>query len=94
LAEVGTRTKKRAAGAAKTDAEVKGKIIEFPGYMKKQRYAETTAECYIRILSILKKRGANLDDPESVKETISQQDCWSKGRKWNAIKDYALFLKL
>jgi hypothetical protein len=32
-------------------------------------------------------------DSESVKKVIAQQD-WSKGRKWNVVKAYTLFLKI
>jgi len=96
LAEVETRTEKRAAGATLKPNEsiLKGKIIEYLWYLKKQGYATSTVETYVRILKILHKRGANLFDPESVKKVIAQQENWSKGRKWNVVKAYTLFLKM
>jgi len=72
---------------------VKSKIVEFLWYMKKQGYAEVTGENYVRILDILAKKGADLSDPESVKKVVAMQDSWSKGRKWNVVKAYTLFLK-
>jgi integrase/recombinase XerD len=76
-----------------SEAEVKGKIIEFVWYLKKQGYAPSTIDTYARILKTLYNKGANLYDSESVKEVIAQQD-WSKGRKWNVVKAYTLFLKM
>ena len=38
------------------------------------------------------KLGANLFDPESVKETIAKQKNWSNGRKANAVDAYTSFL--
>jgi hypothetical protein len=61
--------------------------------MKKQGYAETTFQTYAKILEMLVRLGANLNDPESVKETIAKHDC-GKGRKWNIVKAYTLFLKM
>jgi integrase/DNA-directed RNA polymerase subunit RPC12/RpoP len=86
---------KRAAGATITssEAEVKGKIIEFVWYLKKQGYAPSTIDTYARIIKTLYNKGANLYDSESVKKVIAQQD-WSKGRKWNVVKAYTLFLKM
>jgi len=86
---------KRDAGATITssEAEVKGKIIEFLWYLKKQGYAPSTIDTYARIIKTLYNKGANLYDAESVKKVIAQQD-WSKGRKWNVVKAYTLFLKM
>lgn len=95
LAAVEPQIEKRAAGATEkfSDAEVKGKIIEYLWYLKKQGYAPSTIDTYVRIIKTLYYRGANLFEPESVKKVIAQQD-WSKGRKWNVVKAYTLFLKM
>ena len=42
---------------------------------------------------MLTKRGANLYDPESIKETIVNQT-WSNGRKNNAVDAYSSYLKM
>ena len=79
--------------ATEQTADAKGKILEFAWWMKKQGYAEGTIVGRTKILTVLTKRGANLYDPETVKETISQQN-WSEGRKENAVDAYTLFLKI
>jgi site-specific recombinase XerD len=80
-------------GIATTNADLKGKIVQYLWYMKKQGYAETTFQTYAKILEMLVRLGSNLNDPESVKETIAKHDC-GKGRKWNIVKAYTLFLKM
>jgi integrase len=46
-----------------------------------------------KLLKIMAKLGANLFDPESVKETIARQK-WSAGRKVNAVDAYTCFLRM
>jgi integrase len=95
LVKVETRTKSQAAGATtNSEADIKGKIVEFIWYMKKQAYAKSTSRSYVSLLETLINRGADITDPESIKAVIAQQDTWSKGRKWNAVKAYTLFLKM
>jgi predicted RNA-binding Zn-ribbon protein involved in translation (DUF1610 family) len=76
-----------------TNADLKGKIVQYLWYMKKQGYAETTTQTYFHILEMLQRKNANLNDPESVKEVLAKHDC-GKGRKWNMVKAYTLFLKM
>ena len=73
--------------------EVRGKIVEYSFWMLKQGYAEATIKGRTKLLKILAKRGANLYDSESVKETIAKQK-WSAGRKVNAVDAYTCFLKM
>jgi integrase/transposase-like protein len=94
LAEVESRTEKWAAGATKlTDAEVKGKIVEFSFWLLKQGYSETTIQGRIKLIKRLSRLGANLNDPESIKETIAKQE-WSVSRKVNAVDAYTSFLQM
>lgn len=81
------------AGATEQTVDVKGKIIEYVWYMKKQGYAEATIQGRSKLLQILAKRGADLLNPESIKETIAKQS-WSTGRKNNAVDAYSCFLRL
>ena len=80
-------SEKRAAGATQpsqaSQADIKGKLVEFAWWMKKQGYAEITITERCKLLKTLINRGANLMDPESVKEVIAKQK-WSEGRKENA----------
>jgi integrase len=95
LAEVEKENEKsRQAGATETSqTDIKSKIVEFLWWMKKQNYAESTIATRVRVLKVLVKRGANLFDPESIKQVIAQQK-WSEGRKAGAVKAYTTFLKM
>jgi len=84
---------KRAAGATKPDkATVKGKLVEFAWWMKRQNYADESIRTYLSCLRTLYTHGANLNDPESVKDAMARQN-WSGNRRRIAINAYSLFLK-
>ena len=83
----------RAAGATQKPNEIKGKVIEFLWWMKKQGYSESSIKSRSEILKRLMRLGANLLDPESVKECIAKQKRWSEGRKANVVYAYDLFVK-
>ena len=82
----------RAAGATKQTIEIKGKIVEYCFQMQKQGYAESTIRLHRTALKVLAERGADLLDPESVKEIIAKQK-WSESRKRNVVNAYDSFLK-
>jgi len=94
LAEVESRNEKWAAGATEkpTEAELHGKIFEFLWWMKKQGYKETTIRGKGSRLKRLVKLGANLFDPESVKEILATQP-WSDSGKETTAYAYDLFAK-
>jgi len=94
LATVETRTHEWAAGATTDIAEIKGKIIEFAFWMKKNGYAENTITRRVRILNMLVKRGADLFNPESVKEAIAKQDSWNSKTKEISVEAYSCFLRM
>ncbi|MCW4003699.1 MAG: tyrosine-type recombinase/integrase [Candidatus Bathyarchaeota archaeon] len=73
--------------------EVKGKIIEYAWWLKKDGKSDSTIRGRTKILQILTKRGANLYDPESIKDAIARQP-WSNGRKNNAVDAYSSYLKM
>lgn len=75
----------------KTDA--KDIIFEYAWWLKKQGRAETTITSCRKLLSVMVKRGANLYDPESIKDVIARQE-WSQGRKENAVDAYSNFLRM
>ena len=93
LATVENPTKSGLAGATAQTADAKGKIVEHSFWMLKQGYAESTIKGRVKLLKILANRGANLFDPESVKETIAKQK-WSEGRKVNAVDAYTCFIQM
>ena len=74
-------------------AELRGKIVEFLWWMKKQGYAEQTIYSRGRRLQRLIKLGANLFDPESVKEVLARQRNWSQAFKETVVISYDLFAK-
>ena len=74
-------------------AELRGKIVEFLWWMKKQGYAEQTIYSRGKRLRRLVKLGANLLDPETVKEVLARQRNWSKAFKETVVISYDLFLK-
>ena len=98
MAEMQGKTRiEKAAGATTTakptSAEIKGKIVEFAWWLKKQGYRESTIFVAQNNLTILYRRGANLLNAESVKETIAVQK-WSEAYKLNMVSVYTLFLKM
>ena len=95
LVKVETQIEKQAVGATKlSDAEIKGKIVEYSWNLKRDGYAESTITTYSYILQFLAKRSRNLNNPDSVKDVIALQEQWSRGRKGNAVKAYSLYLKM
>jgi integrase len=81
-------------GDKKQQQGVKGKIVELCFYMQKQGYAESTIRLNRTALKVLADRGANLTNPESVKEILAKSKIWSENRKRNLINAYTLFLKI
>jgi ribosomal protein S27AE len=73
--------------------DIAEKIVQFLWWMKKQGYAESTIMRRVKVLEVLCKRGANLYDPESVKEVISRQG-WSENGKDVVVRAYSCFLKM
>jgi integrase len=76
-----------------TSETIKGKLVEFAFWMKKEGYREATILGRSKLLRILTRRDANLYDPESVKRAIAKQP-WCEGRKGNAVDAYSTFLKM
>jgi integrase len=94
-----TETKNLVAEQQKTEvlcretADVKGKLVEFAWWMKKEGYRDATIIGRSKLLRILVRRNADLYDPESVKKVISNQP-WCEGRKANGVDAYSSFLKM
>jgi integrase len=80
--------------AAGISPEAKGLIVQHAVWMQKEGYAESTISRRIRLLRTLANKGADLQDPESVKETISKQQGWTNKTKEIAIETYDCFLKM
>jgi integrase len=95
LAKVKTRQEKAQREGTKPDpATVKGKIVKFIWELEKQGLKDISIETYEGYLQQLIKNGANLLDPESVKEVIAKQKKWSENTKALAIASYSKFLEV
>ncbi|MEM1563713.1 MAG: tyrosine-type recombinase/integrase [Candidatus Bathyarchaeia archaeon] len=94
LATVEKQGEKRAAGATakQESSEIHAKLLEFLWWMKKQGYKETTINSKDKRLSRLIKLGANLFDPESVKEVLATQN-WKESSKETTAYAYDLFAR-
>jgi len=94
LVKVEPQTQEKAgAGATKPDqTDIKGKLVDYSWWLKKNGYAESTIITNTKILKTLVKRGASLLDSESIKEVIAKQE-WDSGTKAIAVWAYDSFAK-
>ena len=90
---VGVESRVEGAQREGTESLSQQKIVEFIWYMKKNGYAEATIQSRVRLIKRLAKLGADLYDPESVKQVIAKQP-WSNGRKDLACEAYTTFLTM
>ena len=81
------------AGQREATADVKSILFQYAWWLKKEGYAESTITTRAKILKILSKRGADLQNPDSIKEIIARQE-WSNKRKVNAADAYTAFLRM
>ena len=94
LAEV-EPLKGRLAGATElTKTDARETVFKLKLWLQKEGYAESTTKQRIYMLNDLLKRGADLSDPESVKETLAKQQNWSDGYKLIAVTAYSLFARM
>ncbi len=73
--------------------DVAGKLVEFAWKMQKEGYNKETIRGNCGCLRALALRGADLTDPESVKEVLAKEQKWSQNRRRNVINAYTLLLK-
>lgn len=74
------------------ERDLKGKLEVYHAKMEIQRYKASTIRLSYSALTVLMKRGADLANPESVKEVIAKQP-WSGNRVRNVCNAYTSFLK-
>ncbi|MBS7616500.1 tyrosine-type recombinase/integrase [Candidatus Bathyarchaeota archaeon] len=96
LAEVdGKTTSGLNAGATSvtTDkADVKGKLVEFMWWLKRNGKTESTIQTRTSVLKLLAEKGVDLLNPEKVKEAIATYEC-STGTKRVMVDAYKSFAK-
>jgi len=79
------------AGATKLDVKTaKGLIVKYAYWLDREGYKSSE---YLDIIKRLSLLGADLRDPESVKEKIAQQE-WKDGTKMLAVYAYEGFTKM
>ena len=76
-----------------TTSSFEGEIVEFLWWMKKQGYQETTIVGRDKKLRRLVQLGADLHNPESIKETIAIQQNWKESMKETIVFAYDLYAK-
>jgi integrase/predicted RNA-binding Zn-ribbon protein involved in translation (DUF1610 family) len=91
---VAAQNQTQAAGITpQAQIDVKGDIINFLWWMEKQGYAHESIRGAGSSLRALIARGANLGDPETIKEALAREQKWSQARRRNVINAYTIFLK-
>jgi len=91
------QTSQQTAGAATTTpdkATVKGKLIEFVFWLQKQGYDEVTRKKRFYKLQRLGQLGANLWNPENVKEVLGKQSSWRDSYKRQIVYAYENFMMM
>ena len=91
--DTATEIKTVAGESNGVNANSEAKIIEFLWWMKKQGYKETTIISRGTRLRRLIKLKADLNNPESVKETIARQENWKESMKEVMVFAYDLYAK-
>jgi integrase len=98
--EAAKEIEKREAGATESlvthqsQADVKGSLIQFMWWLKKQGYSDATIKTRMKFLKYFVKNGVDIYDPEAVKEFICRMDRWSVGYKELAVESYSSFLTM
>jgi integrase len=82
---------KTVSGELHGTADVKGLITKYMAWLEKEGY--NTKSSYPKLLQMLSKAGANLHDPESVKEAIAKLHC-KDGTKMLCVYAYEAFAKM
>ncbi len=90
LATVIPREKPTREGTTET-SDVKGKIVQFLWYMEKENKSKHSIVSYASYLGMLMKIGADLFNPESIKERVAEQKKWSENTKRMTIAVYKSF---
>ena len=90
LTEVARHEQAQREGTTKT-IDIKGRIVEFLWHMEKENKNKRTIISYDRYLDMLLKTGADLCDPESVKDKIAKQPNWGQNTRRMATAVYKSF---
>ena len=93
LVEVETQ-QKRSVGDTKLNLEnLRGKIVDYAWWMKKEGYRDSTINVRTRYLQQLIRLGVNLLQPNTVKEIVAQKE-WSETFKATVMSTYKSFAEM
>jgi integrase len=87
-----TATESKTVAGDTQNLDTKGRIIEYLFYLKKQGRRPYTQIAHRKVLYRLAKHGANLSDPESVKETIANENV-QESTKLHYVGVYTVFAR-
>lgn len=91
---IATENVKVAVGEKTTNKEItEGKIVEFLWQLKREGRSDLTLRNNKKALSTLAKKGADLLEPNSVKDVIAQQNNWKPSTKAIVSACYKKFAK-
>jgi len=86
---------KQAAGATKLSEEkIRGALVNFSWYMKKNGYKEATITSYAGKIKTLVNSGADLWNPDHVKRVVAGMSTWKDSTKKCNCDAYDLFVKM
>ena len=95
LATVEKQNEKRAAGATGTaQQDVRGAIVQFMWWLKKEGYSDATIQTRVKIVRQLVREGCNVFNPDDVKKAIAVHEKWSPGHKQVAVHAYSSFAEM
>ncbi|MEM3699914.1 MAG: site-specific integrase [Candidatus Bathyarchaeia archaeon] len=81
------------AGATQLSSDIKGRLVEFAWWLKKQGRSEHTIANYVEFLKMMVENTANILNPESIKDVLARLN---KSNSWkhHAICAANAFLKM
>jgi hypothetical protein len=90
LEEEATVNNGLSTAATTSQADLRGKIVELAWHLKKQGRKVDPIKIYSKYLTLLLERGANLNDPENVKDILSQMT-WTDSNKKQFCNAYSSY---
>jgi hypothetical protein len=93
LAATETEKQTVAGTSPETKQDIKEKIVDFMWKLQKEGYRPATIKSYGKILIRLTKLGADLSNPENIKEIIAKQQQWDENTKFLVATAYNSFVE-
>jgi integrase len=74
--------------------DINALAAKYEWYLQKEGRRIATIKSRVKLLKLLWRRGADFDDPDSVKAVIAKQTTWCEGHKSNAVDAYSSYLAM